>query len=588
MKAVGKDFEMGERAKYRVEEMIGSIPTFGPNARIRAAFAITCIYFAIVVLQRKFGEKLDCTLEEMLEVLPLSGVSLDLIRSCLEDRWEKVLAIVDCCSPREWRDFFLDTTRTAFGDPIPSDWWMIISEILSLSDGDVFGLWSCDEGHLLANLLKKSSADILIMASHTDKELLALLEMRMYVLQPLRTIELSSSSIYDSNEFLGLLTKSFWGDRFRSRQAGEMSYMKSIGIPVVIPTAWGDILRSLDFLKEGGLSVVLFPDKGLSTSRDRSVRRYLVEKHTLEMVISMPNVKTSTSFLNTIFNSQEFSLLVFRVQAPVVESHQVMMVNARNLSPEKIVQALSCWKMSGELKDLGGKVYKVPLTTIFEEENESRLDCLQYQATPPELLKGRQFQRLNELATVRRGTINLANLKSYITDVKPTGDYVRYATLGDISTNGVISPSQYIPLSRITMRDKQNLLSTKDADVVILTRVGRPIKYAVLNLEKDEELLIGPNLYAIECKREVLDPYYFLLFLESPLGQMEFERIISPGATMASISMTTLKMLKVSCPPIERQRALVAEYKKTLSEVKKLQTKLDACRQKLKELAETL
>ena len=104
-------------------------------------------------------------------------------------------------------------------------------------------------------------------------------------------------------------------------------------------------------------------------------------------------------------------------------------------------------------------------------------------------------------------------------------------------------------------------------DNIILSKNGYPFKVAIVDIDDVQILPVG-NLYVLEVNKELANPYYIKVFLESEKGIERLKAIIT-GVTIPVINVEKLKGIIVSLPDIEEQNRLVDEYLNGYSRIKK-------------------
>ena len=114
---------------------------------------------------------------------------------------------------------------------------------------------------------------------------------------------------------------------------------------------------------------------------------------------------------------------------------------------------------------------------------------------------------------------------------------------------------------------------------VILTKYGSTLKVAIVD-ENEKFVLPNGNLYALELKKEIIDPYFLQAFLDSPKGQKSYEVATTTGL-QTSIGISDLEDMIISCPPLEQQKEIAERYKKKLKELSDLKREEENKRKEL-------
>ena len=78
--------------------------------------------------------------------------------------------------------------------------------------------------------------------------------------------------------------------------------------------------------------------------------------------------------------------------------------------------------------------------------------------------------------------------------------------------------------------------------------------------DSDEKIVLGQRLYAIRTNPEVLDPWYFALYMQTKRFREQVDQV-STGSTVFGISQPVLLSLKLLLPKIEEQRIIGGIYR---------------------------
>ncbi len=85
--------------------------------------------------------------------------------------------------------------------------------------------------------------------------------------------------------------------------------------------------------------------------------------------------------------------------------------------------------------------------------------------------------------------------------------------------------------------------------------------------DSDEKVVLGQRLYAIRTNPEVLDPWYFAYYMQTPVFQNQITGT-STGSTVFGISQPVLLDLKIFLPDISKQRKIGQLYKNIKNKIK--------------------
>ena len=91
-----------------------------------------------------------------------------------------------------------------------------------------------------------------------------------------------------------------------------------------------------------------------------------------------------------------------------------------------------------------------------------------------------------------------------------------------------------------------------------------------LALTEDYDYIISSEVFYIELKQDVVESGYLEIFLNSYIGQKQFDRI-KIGAIMGSLSQEALKFMQILLPPLEKQTEIANHIQSIRSQAKALQ-----------------
>lgn len=557
-------------AEYSLEKAFSSVRK--GEARLRT---LTCAYFAVAVLHYKSSMNLQIPLEAMLSLAQVSETTKAVVRSTLAPVWEEVVQLAGGCSQKEFQSFFMDISKLVEREGLSATWAVVVASLLNLDLGDCLGYSAREEGHFLSALFTLTQTPFSTYTLPLDDEMFAWLEMRQYALHPLRTV-----NRLDKEHFLDACRTPMFSKFFFMRLLGERELpgedvFQLFNIDCRQPSVWLDLAYHLRTVREGGTCVALLFERSLTSTIDATYRSFILEHYTIERIVTLPMAKRPFGrAAYSPFDRLPVAVLHIRNQRPTPNAQKILMTHARKVDLELFFNAFKYENDPFEVSALKA-------VTVEVDERKVR-------QSPSVIFAPKYYQRLSlstcdevvlkDLATLSRGVMLSVDLKESLTDTMPDEPWVRYATQSDITTEGVITPSQYVPCSKINKRDQASLVSS---GAVILTRIARPLKVAVLQLPPGEQLLLGPNLYAIHCDEHLLNPYYLCVYLVSPLGEEALERILDLGV-MPSVPIRELRDLQIVCLPIEEQRAIATRYQHYVKEIQTLQQQLDEKRATLK------
>ena len=317
---------------------------------------------------------------------------------------------------------------------------------------------------------------------------------------------------------------------------------------------WLFIALLCNLLDPKGKAVAIVFKNSLWNRRDTAVRNYFVEQGLIESVIMLP----PKMFESTIIPA-----------AMIVLSHGnsgVRLIDATAFCRQKR------WHNIFSEEDIR------KITDAFSKDS----DCSK--SVSPEEMRKTDYSLL---------------FNRYFTGYTPPKDAVPFGSvIKNISRGISLSASKLDELSSETVTKFRYLMLTNirngviERDLPYLSHIGPqqekyclknncllitkngPFKIAVASVSNEEKILASGNLYIIELDETKVDPYFLKAFLESDLGSAALKSIIV-GDAIPSISVDSLKKLKVPIPSMEKQLYVAQEYRKTLSVISAYKEKLE-------------
>ncbi len=145
-------------------------------------------------------------------------------------------------------------------------------------------------------------------------------------------------------------------------------------------------------------------------------------------------------------------------------------------------------------------------------------------------------------------------------------------TIGCLTEDGVslskamyITPEKAHELERYQVRNGDLLFSR-------MATVGR----AGVVTERLEGALINYHLMRLRLARNVIDPYFFLAYVQGSQVVSDYVRKVNHGATRDGINTKQLLALPVPIPPFAEQRRIVAEVERRLSVAREAEKAVEA------------
>lgn len=327
---------------------------------------------------------------------------------------------------------------------------------------------------------------------------------------------------------------------------------------------WVFNCKIIEELNENGKAVVIMTNGSVSNITDMKIKKYFIENGYIETIISLPaNLFNSTTIPTTLMVLSKNNKKVRMVDA----SRQYQQERRRNImSDENIDNILQSVHSDTEIS----------IVVSNEEiiENDANLNPRRYIDKPIEYQNGVALETV--IKSITRGAPCKASELDAISSKSET-DY-QYLMLSNIQ-DGYIKDE----LPCITkIEEKYERYCIKNNSLVI-SKMGAPIKMAVVHVDEHKQVLANGNLYVIELDETKVNPYYLKAFFNSEEGLNALNRIMV-GATLPSIPVNELKTLTIPLPSLEIQNEIAKNYINALDEIKILNLKLERAKNKLNQI----
>ena len=86
--------------------------------------------------------------------------------------------------------------------------------------------------------------------------------------------------------------------------------------------------------------------------------------------------------------------------------------------------------------------------------------------------------------------------------------------------------------------------------------------------DSDEKIVLGQRLYALRLNSDIIDPWYFALYMQTKLFKEQIFNV-STGSTVFGISQPVLLNIKIFIPNIQTQRKIGILYKNLYRQIKR-------------------
>ena len=351
------------------------------------------------------------------------------------------------------------------------------------------------------------------------------------------------------------------------------------------------IQKALNSLTYDGKCALIVPDSFLNQTNKESdsVRRYIFDK--LVCVINLGAVFKPYAGVNV-------SLLILKNDN---YNHKILMANFQDNKQfpiddfSKFVDNVEACRFELDRLDLDDIKNSILVSKEEILQNNYILDFKRYQPLeeiitpiqhPEELIKKVEVGAkllLESISNIKKVRNNLAHGQTSL----ETFDLEQIASIRlgkplpkDNIENGEIPfvnitditrcTTDYIDSSEVMISEDfayQSNLTIVEANTILLSVRGT-IGKVILTGSK---IAISPTLVAIEVDTNKAKPYFVYQWF---LNKKEYFEANAVGATIASLSMSFIKELKIDLPPIETQNQF-EEYKNDLDNIKQILSKLN-------------
>lgn len=330
----------------------------------------------------------------------------------------------------------------------------------------------------------------------------------------------------------------------------EALYRK--GIRRVNISGLGYLLFIIDFLSDNGKMVAIIPNGHLINSSDREVRQYLIENKKVEKVITLP--ANLLSYTNVSMNILVISHNNTHVR--MVDASQYFTAGRRQniLSSENMQTILDAVHGMDNYKD-------VSIEDIIS--NDYSFLPKRYIEEVPVFENEVEFGKI--IREIKRGVhIPASRLDELLSKEETDYQYLSMANFYNIN--------QDLPyLKNVDNSIERYSLYKND---IIISKNGAPVKVGIVpDMKNNKHIIANGNVYIIRLNEELANPYYIKAFFDSEIGMQLFAGITA-GSVIPTISLDSLKSLKIPLPPITEQNKIADGYKKITEEINELQNNI--------------
>lgn len=540
------------------------------RAKVAKPFVASLCLAYVCIKCREKGLVDVPNLASFLDEYGVTGHVRELILGNLEREWNDYRSLVASHDLESLRQFMAssDADSRRYSYSAPHDVQCLAFKLIGLSHEDTFADFRCDIGSSLIMALQEfgvKAAD----GFEISHEAAPMAEMRLDAVGYASKSDVVMQNLFAVAPNAKKYDKAYCCPPFGMRILDKdiRAYVSGkAALPELRPscsTTWIYALRALDSVNADGQCAMIVNDGSLLNQVELACRKYLVDRNLVEAVISLPF---------PIFSGTGVSASIVLLN-PSKKGSSVLMVDATQLGrkgkgtvalPPEDVNAIVNTVRNGIAE---GNIEARGVEPKEIERDKYILHPRRYINTDLVELEFPKTKPLKNLVSIRQGSSLPSHVLAGLT--VPERTMFRYATQANIKDGMIEAEGTYLK----EMPDDKGECCAKNMDV-ILTKAGRPIKSAVVNLGIDERLLVSSNQYIITPNTKVIDPYYLKTFFDSAMGQSVLSQI-SVGVGMPAIALRDLKEIKIPVLPKETQKRIAATYQARQREVEDLRRRLD-------------
>ncbi|MEH2314549.1 MAG: restriction endonuclease subunit S [Nostoc sp.] len=183
----------------------------------------------------------------------------------------------------------------------------------------------------------------------------------------------------------------------------------------------------------------------------------------------------------------------------------------------------------------------------------------------------------------------LANICEFITDgTHYTPKYTEHGRIFLSSQN--VKPFSFMPNNHKFVSEEayQGYIKNRKPEFedILLTRVGAGIGEAAV-IDQELEFAIYVSLGLLRPFKEFIDPYYLVIWLNSPIGTKHSQKnTYGKGVSQGNLNLGLIRGFVVSVPPLAEQKRIVEKCDRLMSLCDTLEAKLKQGRDSSEKLME--
>lgn len=531
------------------------------NGIVRNANICVAISCYVIKTAKEYIRPDSITYEELLSYIsPNKQLYAAVKKYITKNMWEDLKLLIDEITLSDLYSVVLTVHREVNEYKVlPKGLNHILNQILNIKKGDnICHIQSDAVGFIDDNIKETTEHAIYQIEADEDNQILLAIIADMVKFD----VNFVADEVFGiSDEYIGkfdrmlvkmlyfrpLCTDKYVENVYRIKDALHRKGIKRVNI-----SGLGYLLFITDFLSDNGKMVAVIPNGHLINSSDREVRKYLVENKMVECIVTLP----ANLLSNTNININILVISHNNAQVKMVDASQYFTVGRRQniLSPENMQTILDAVHGMDNYKD-------VSIEDIIS--NDYSFLPKRYIEEVPVFENEIEFG--NIIKEIRRGIHISANqLDELLSKEETDYQYLSMANFYNIN--------QDLPyLKNVDRKLERYSLSRND---IIISKNGAPVKVGIVpEIKSNKHIIANGNVYIIRLNEELANPYYIKALFESETG-MQLLSSITVGAVIPTISLDSLKSLKIPLPPIAEQNKIADGYKKITEEINELQNNI--------------
>lgn len=282
-------------------------------------------------------------------------------------------------------------------------------------------------------------------------------------------------------------------------------------------------------------AIALVSPKFLFSTHDELYRKYLLDSNKIEAIIKLPANLFS-------FTSLAFNIIVF----------------SEKNSSIKLIEASNFIQKGNRIRNVEVDSLKI-LDLYFSKDVKTKdydeiLQSLDYNFMSlfKDEIHVKHGSKLMEVAEVKQGTqYTHANFKNSLSS-ENTGYRI-------LAANDIIDGNVAWNKLQSISPDEKLLKHTIEKGDLIITSKGTTVKFVLVDLELDDNIIVTGGMFIVRTNKEKLIPTFLKMFIESNKGQVLIKNIQN-GSIVSSINKAALQSLEISCPSLDKQKEFVMKY----------------------------